>query len=88
MTTEALQQANILYAEIIKLKRELEKIVAIEKGLKTPDFHFKFYYKVRDTFSNVADFTPNKNAFEKYIELEKQLTSQRIEKLEKQLTEL
>jgi hypothetical protein len=88
MTAQNLQQANLLDATIKRLKAALEKTKVIEKALNAPDFHFKFYYKTRDTFSNVGDFTPNKSAFLSYLKTEQFYLESQIETLEKQLSEL
>ena len=88
MNAQNLQQANVLDAAIKKLNRALEKTQEIEKALSTPDFHFKFYFKTRDTYSNVGDFTPSKGRFLAYLKSERVGIEEGIEKLQEQLANL
>jgi hypothetical protein len=88
MNSETLQQANVLDAAIKKLTRALEKTNEIEKALQSPDFHFKFYFKTRDTFSNVGDFTPSKGRFLAYLKSERVGIEEGIEKLQEELNSL
>lgn len=88
MTPETLTIANSLSHAIEKLKKKLEHIEQIEKALSAPDYHFKFYFKTRDTFSNVADFTPTKGRFLSYLKSERVGIQEGIEKLEEQFNSL
>jgi hypothetical protein len=88
MTPETLQKANAISAAIAKLNDKLQQAREIEKAMAAPDFHFKFYYKARTTYSNIGDFTPTKSRFLAYLKAEQADIEQGIEKLKEQLNNL